>query len=359
MRIPASIKFIIVAAAVGGIFGVGGAAITTIYLTDYAGWVAELSLPVSPSRDGRASVNDAEAVREKVLGAVVQVFPLERGSALRMYRPDRALASGVVLTSDGWLLVPTIPSVDLSKAEFIIGRAAYKADRVEQETLYPFSFVKIAAQNLPVVAFGEGLSVSSGDRVFAAPSRQALLSTSVFDMRFGTELVRSSDMLARRWFLAESSAFPLLGSPVVDQSGSLIGMVEAIESARPRILPIEALIPAFQSLLQKGLISHPALGLRGIDVSRAVGLPASILSRGMENGFFVYGRGSVASAGAAKSAGIAEGDIILSIEGQALGYRKSLDEYLASLRPGDEIALRIDRAGKLMDMRATLGSDRP
>ena len=48
---------------------------------------------------------------------------------------------------------------------------------------------------------------------------------------------------------------------------------------------------------------------------------------GMENGFLVYGKGSVSYVSSAKSAGIAEGDIILSVEGQALGYRKSLDEY--------------------------------
>jgi len=365
---PSFLKLIIIASIVGGMCGIAGAAVTTIFLTDYAGWVAGLSLPASPAgssgridrpRGSVVSSGEVETIREKVSGSAVGIYQPDRTNLLRMYRPDRALASGVVLTSDGWLLVPAISSVDLSKMEFVVGRMAYQADRVEQGTRYPFGFVKVTAQNLPVVAFGKGLEVSVGDQVFVVPSRQTLLSTSVFDMRFGTELVRSSDVLARRWFLSEPPAFPLLGSPVVDASGSLVGMIETIEGSRPRVLPIEAVVLTFQTLLQNGTISYPMLGVRGVDLSRAIGLSKTIPSRGMENGFLEYGKGSVSYVSSAKSAGIAEGDIILSVEGQALGYRKSLDEYLVSFRPGDEVALRIDRAGKQMDVRVMLGSDRP
>jgi serine protease Do len=58
---------------------------------------------------------------------------------------------------------------------------------------------------------------------------------------------------------------------------------------------------------------------------------------------------------AAAEAGLAEGDVIVSMNGEALDSKDRLKELLKEMAPGDEVVLEIDRAGETQTLTFELG----
>ncbi|HSP43711.1 MAG TPA: trypsin-like peptidase domain-containing protein, partial [Luteolibacter sp.] len=58
---------------------------------------------------------------------------------------------------------------------------------------------------------------------------------------------------------------------------------------------------------------------------------------------------------AAKEAGLAEGDVILTLNGEALDSKDRLKELLKEMAPGDEVVLEIDRSGEKETLTFELG----
>jgi serine protease Do len=58
----------------------------------------------------------------------------------------------------------------------------------------------------------------------------------------------------------------------------------------------------------------------------------------------------------AAEAGLQAGDIIVAIEGEPLDNYLELGNQIASMQPGDEVSLSINREGETMDLTVTLGA---
>ncbi|MCC6396517.1 MAG: PDZ domain-containing protein, partial [Bacteroidetes bacterium] len=58
--------------------------------------------------------------------------------------------------------------------------------------------------------------------------------------------------------------------------------------------------------------------------------------------------------GAAKAAGIKEGDVILMVDGREVNKQNELQSYIATRHPGDEVTLKIFRDGKTFEKKVTL-----
>jgi len=58
----------------------------------------------------------------------------------------------------------------------------------------------------------------------------------------------------------------------------------------------------------------------------------------------------------AAQAGIRAGDVILAVNGQPTDSVTALQSVLATLKPGDQVRVRLSRAGSQRTVTATLGS---
>ncbi len=64
----------------------------------------------------------------------------------------------------------------------------------------------------------------------------------------------------------------------------------------------------------------------------------------------------VVAGSAAERAGLAPGDVILKINEFQLDEEHPLVNVLTRFRPGDKVRLTVVRAGKILEMEATLGT---
>ena len=342
---------------IGGAAGIIGTAITSSSLSDYSSQVNEQTRPLQNTNGApRAFPSSyADAVgrfTDSSLPSVVTVYPkIPKG--IFGYGADEQISSGVVLTSDGWIALSTsVPMSVLNASVVQIGDALYPITSSAVDPVNGIVFVKVLANNLSVVGFGNALDLTLGQQVFAATSTDAFTLTSVEKQEWPQGTVVSSDAPARRVLLQADHAN--VGATVFDLSGSFDGFVMAQDAQGSHMIPTEDILPALHTLLEKKSIHRIALGVQSLDLAHTVGLPNTV-TRSYTMGAYVTGHPSVKKGSAAATAKMTDGDIILSVNGEAIDETHSLDERLLSFNVGDSVSFVIDRAGTKQTVVAVLG----
>lgn len=357
---PKTLRTIILASLIGGGAGVASSALTSVYLGEYAAQLEAISGPVSLSEERpRPTPTEfaevIEAVRGVGFGSFAEIH-LSTGGAYGARVSENAVGSGVVLTSDGWILSsPSLFSAsDAAFASVVIGESAYPVASVVKDTKTNALFLKIDAANLPVTGFGESAELLPGDPLFVIPARGSLRVTTLVSREPVGPLVSAAEVPIRRLALDLEVPAVQSGAMVLNASGELVGILEDTTPATPSALalPFEALRPAIESLLREGKISRPYLGASVLDLSRAVGIREDI-SRGFARGARIE---SVTVGSPSAIAGLKIGDIIIALNDELITSERSLDELVAERAPGDIVAFTIDRGGVEQKIEVTLGS---
>jgi len=346
-----TLRTIVLSILLGFGAGVLGTALTSGYLSDYALALGDFSSPVRLSEELPRSLPStyADAVRdvtESVLPGVASFYP--SGSYAR------AFASGAVLTSDGWLVTVASPSFSLAAANVVVGGKTYAVERTVSDATVGAVFVKVSASNLPVFAFGSGFDLNPGDQVFAVPSSASLFVETVAESRWGTGAL-SSDVPARRAYVADALLGEFVGTPVVNARGELVGIVTGGGSGFTTVLPSDGMLSAFNSVLREGKAVRPSLGIVVVDLSRNLGL-AEEETLGLAQGALLSGAAAVRKGSAAAEAGLASGDVILSVDGTPVDAHRSLDELVVTHAPGDTLTLRVASESGEREVKVTLGT---
>ena len=139
------------------------------------------------------------------------------------------------------------------------------------------------------------------------------------------------------------------GGPLVDASGNLLGMNVAYFAGRGVAVSVESLRETVAKISKDGRVKKGFLGV----VVEPVELPEELVGSseiGQDVGLLVR---SVDAGSPAKAAGVALGDVILR-----LGDARATDEYelhkaLSGDIVGKDVALRVLRSEKVVDLRIT------
>lgn len=130
------------------------------------------------------------------------------------------------------------------------------------------------------------------------------------------------------------------GGALVNGRGEVIG-VNSVKIASSDVenigfaIPINSAKPIIESLLSKGYVSRPYLGIYGVDVSQEA---ASVYNLPVG----VYIKNVIENSGAAK-AGLKAGDIIISIDSVKVNGMSDLTSYLLKKKVGDVVKIKIVR----------------
>jgi len=150
------------------------------------------------------------------------------------------------------------------------------------------------------------------------------------------------------------------GGPLLNISGEVIGMNTAIASQGQGIgfaLPIDLAKRDIEQVKNAGKISYPFLGIQYTLVNSEV-VKKNNLS--VDYGALIMkssgsANPAVVAGSPASKAGLKEGDVILEFNGEKITEDNALSKIISKYLPGDNVALKVLRAGKELSISVTLG----
>ena len=282
----------------------------------------------------------------------------DRGVTPQQPQRENSLGSGVIVNPDGYILTNhhVVDGAEQIKVDLNDGRTL-DAKVVGSDKPSDLAVLKVETSNLPVLQLGNSDNVRVGDVVLAvgnplgvgqtvtmgiisAKGRQTGLSNGSFEDFLQTDapINRGNSGGA----LVNTNA-ELIGinSQILSGSGGSIGIGFAIPSNMARSV--------LDQLIKTGKVRR---GQLGIIVQKVSADMAASLGLKEARGLIVS---QVQQGSAAERAGIKQGDVITSLNGNAVNEPNVFRNQVASTAPGTEVTLTIQRQGREQQIRAALG----
>src|SRR6266849_5923185 len=151
------------------------------------------------------------------------------------------------------------------------------------------------------------------------------------------------------------------GGALVDMQGNLIG-IPTLTAIDPEFntpasgvgfaIPSNRVATIVPQIISSGSVTHTGRAALGVSVASVDANLAAQDNLSVDHGAFVA---DVVQNGAAASAGIHTGDVIVQINNTPVNDTQSLGEALASHNPGDTVAVHIYRGSQQMTINVKLG----
>ncbi|GAB2704089.1 serine protease [Hymenobacter frigidus] len=252
--------------------------------------------------------------------------------------------SGVIIAANGYIVTNYHVIEKASKIEVVLDdKRKYDAELVGADPNTDLAVLKVKADNLPFVKYGNSDDVKVGQWVLAVGNPFNLNSTvtagiiSAKGRNIGI-LSRKNNMGLESFIQTDAVVNPgNSGGALVNLNGDLIGINSAIASRTGSYEGYSFAIPSslaskvVDDLLKYKVVQRALLGvqIREVDATLASEKKLNTL-----NGVYVEGLSESSSAAVA---GIKPGDIITRINGVAVNTSSQLQEQVARFRPGDRI----------------------
>jgi serine protease DegQ len=262
--------------------------------------------------------------------------------------PQRGLGSGVIVSAEGYLITNhhVVDGADEIEVMLADGRQA-QAKVVGTDPETDVALLKIGLDKLPAVTFGNSDRLQVGDAVLAIGNPFGVGQTvtsgivSALD-RKGLGLNTFENFIQTDAAINPGNS----GGALVDASGNLIGINTAIFSRSGGSLGIGFAVPAatargvMESLIKDGRVIRGWIGVEPRDLTPDM---ADTLRLPVKSGVLITG---VLQDGPASSGGIQPGDVVTKIGGTAVANTAELLNAVASLPPGSNAAIAVQRGDK-------------
>jgi serine protease Do len=263
-----------------------------------------------------------------------------------------SLGSGVIATSNGYIV--TCNHV-IEGAEDIVVRLndsrVMKGKIVGLDSRTDIAIIKISAENLPTVTWGDSDKLTTGAVVIAIGNPYGLNQTVTMGIvsatgRSGIGLVDYEDFIQTDAAINPGNS----GGALVNSRGELIGINDAIFSTTGGYQGIGFAIPSgmaksvMDSIISQGKVVR---GYLGVQVQPLTADLAKQFNMKDEKGILVV---DVTEGGPADKGGLKRGDIIVSFDGKGVDNPFQLKNMVASTRPGKRVEMKIIREGKPLVM---------
>ena len=261
--------------------------------------------------------------------------------------PASGLGSGFIISQDGYILTNAHVVEGARQVSVkLTNKREFNAKVVGADPFTDVALLKIDARDLPVVKIGDANLIEPGEWVAAIGSP------------FGFEnSVTVGVVSAKGRFLPNESYVPFIqtdvavnpgnsGGPLFSTRGEVIGINAQIYSQTGGFMGISFAIPMdvamtiANQLRETGKVTRGRIGVQvqelTLDLAAALGMkePRGALVAAVQRG------------GPADKAGIQPGDVILSLNGQAIEYSADLARLVAGTRPGESVSAELWRKGK-------------
>lgn len=361
--------------------GCGGVIVLSIGMDRDAGWAAESSESSQERMEektfkqaGFADV--AQAVTPAVVNitATVDIVESRAGGVPLPFKgfgesqPPRGIpkrqkgsGSGVILSTDGYIM--TNNHVIAQSRDLLVtlpDAREFPAKVVGADPETDLAVIKIQADNLPVIPWGNSASLAVGQYVLAIGNPFGLNSTVTLGIvsaldRGGMGLARFEDFIQTDAAINPGNS----GGALVNTRGQLVGINTAIASQSGGYqgvgfaVPSSLARPVLEELIKHGKIVRGYLGL-GVQEMTTELAPWFGLKSG--EGALVT---DVVPGGPADKAGIHRGEVILEYQGKNVKDGQMLLEHVTRAPIGEQIELGTIENGKERQVRAVIREQPP
>mgnify|MGYP006286496011 CR=1 FL=1 len=283
-------------------------------------------------------------------------------------REVEGFGSGVIISSDGYIVTNNhVVEQSDNVSVTLHNEQEYEAEIVGTDPVTDLALLKVDAEGLPHLKFGNSQDLKLGEWVLAVGNPFNIGTTVTAGIVSAKG--RSIDILSQRQgenkmaiesFIQTDAAVNKgnSGGALVNIEGDLIGINSAIASPTGSYAGYSFAIPAsiakkvVEDLIKYGEVQRAMLGISMVDVTNErVQDRIEQLDLDNKEGVLVMG---VKRDGAAHRAGIQPNDVIISIDGETINDPTELQLIINSHDPGDEVTVTIIRNGDRKEIDVTL-----
>ncbi|PKP37376.1 MAG: deoxyribonuclease HsdR [Bacteroidetes bacterium HGW-Bacteroidetes-14] len=267
--------------------------------------------------------------------------------------------SGVIITTDGYIITNNHVIEGADEISVTLeNNKSFKAKSVGSDPVTDIALLKIDAENLPFVTFGNSDSLRLGEWVLAIGNPYNLRSTitaGIVSAKARSMPAMDGEFKIESFIQTDAAVNPgNSGGALVNTRGELVGINTAIASRTGSYSGYSFAVPTtiakkvVEDILDFGTVQRAVMGItmREIDeeVAKEFGLKGN-------EGVFIA---EVSRDGAADRAGIRNGDVLAKINGITVSSAPAVQEQISKYRPKDKINVEIKRDGKLIPFSVVL-----
>jgi serine protease Do len=277
--------------------------------------------------------------------------------------PQLGSGSGVIIASNGYIITNNHVIDKADKIEVVLDdKRKFEATLVGTDPTTDIALLKISADKLPTLRYGNSDELQVGEWVLAVGNPMNLTSTVtagiVSAKGRNINILRTSqnkDMSIESFIQTDAAVNPgNSGGALVNLNGDLVGINTAIASQTGSFAGYSFAVPSsivskvVDDLLKYGEVQRALLGAQIQEIDAAFAKEKGLKTL---NGVYIA---RVEENSGAEEAGLKQGDVITAINGVKVGRSSQLLEQIARYRPGDKVKVAYLREGKEKDVVVTL-----
>ena len=313
--------------------------------------IPALAAQEEPAREEMSAAD----IYEQSVNAVVGVTTRTTTTNFWGYETPAAVAgTGFFISADGYLLtnyhvVENPESITIT----CYNGDTYDAELIGYDASDDMAVLKVDGDDLPYLTLDGSGDLRVGDDVVAIGNPLGELTfslthgmVSALDREVTTSTGTRMTLIQTDCAINNGNS----GGPLFNMYGEVVGITNgkftgsAIDNVGFAV-PISDIAASVDSIIEKGYIAKPYIGVTISDVS------ADALSYGLPNGAAVK---DVTKDGPADKAGIQVNDIVTAVNGEEVTGRHDLTQAVGAAQVGEELTLTVYRQGETLDVTVTV-----
>jgi len=273
---------------------------------------------------------------------------------------EQSLGSGVIVSPDGYIVTNYHVVANAEKIRVtLFDKRVFTGEIIGADPKTDVAIVKIKADGLPVIPWGDSDQLSVGEFVLAIGNPFGLSHTVTMGIisavgRANVGIADYEDFIQTDAAINPGNS----GGPLVSSSGTLVGINTAIFSKSGGYQGIGFAVPSnmvrsvMEQLIKEGKVIRGWLGITIQELTPEIGKK---FGHETMDGALV---GESLQDSPAEAAGIQSGDIILKYAGKSVDGPSELKNMVARSRPGEKVPVVLLRNKKQLRIIVTVG-ERP
>ena len=270
---------------------------------------------------------------------------------------NSGLGSGVIVSADGYILTNfhVIESADDIQVSLNDGKT-YKATTVGTDPESDLAVLRITAQDLPAITFGQMENLRVGDVVLAIGNPFGVGQTVTMGIVSALGRSHLGINTFENFIQTDAAINPgNSGGALVDVAGNLVGINTAIYSRTGGnhgigfAIPVSSARSIMEQIIASGAVTRGWIGVEAQEITSEL---ADSFNLPDTAGALIAGvvRGSPAD-----RAGIRPGDVLLSINGTTVTDPQVMLDLIAGLAPESEARFRLRRDTSIQELPIRIG----